>query len=101
MHRPAPAVVMAHVATEQVSDLVTERGGIEMGAVEQADPAHAGPPEVDVANFALIPGVACNTALDGNPAQPRVGGEFAQPGDRKSTRLNSSHTVLSRMPSSA
>ena len=26
---------------------------------------------------------------------------YAAPGDRKSTRLNSSHTVLSRMPSSA
>ena len=28
-------------------------------------------------------------------------GEFVLPGDRKSTRLNSSHIPLSRMPSSA
>ena len=28
-------------------------------------------------------------------------GTTVMPGDRKSTRLNSSHTVLSRMPSSA
>ena len=40
----------------------------------------------------------------GNPAWPRVG-IFAQRGsrrpDRKSTRLNSSHSVTPRMPSSA
>ena len=30
-----------------------------------------------------------------------LGNELAQKGDRKSTRLNSSHTDISRMPSSA
>ena len=31
----------------------------------------------------------------------RADGQFVKAGDRKSTRLNSSHNVISRMPSSA
>ena len=37
----------------------------------------------------------------GDPRYLPAGETDGPPGDRKSTRLNSSHTVLSRMPSSA
>ena len=41
---------------------------------------------------------ACGTAL----CRSRVSGsDWSRPEDRKSTRLNSSHVALSRMPSSA
>ena len=50
---------------------------------------------LNVASVALASGAKVSLWLTGDAIR------LAQPGDRKSTRLNSSHSQQSRMPSSA
>ena len=62
---------------------------------------HAGQ-EADVATGAVVvPIYQTSTYAQDGVGQPRRGYEYARSQDRKSTRLNSSHQSVSRMPSSA
>ena len=51
--------------------------------------------------FLMKQGTTLNSALLGDTAGGAVIGTLQEDGDRKSTRLNSSHSQQSRMPSSA
>ena len=57
--------------------------------------------ELDTAQRDLEISIETISAVDDTPEARRALAGFRSLGDRKSTRLNSSHTVLSRMPSSA
>ena len=114
VHRPAPAALLALAAIAAVAALLDPRivlavvvaAGASVAIVER--PARGG-----LAIVALVPvtsGFRAGLGLPGvRPAEAIVLGvavlvllaEGSLAGDRKSTRLNSSHIQKSRMPSSA
>ena len=83
-------------AVEFAHGLVKERG--DDAAVDMAWRAFVHAVELNVCGGGDVFGIGCVGGEDEVEAL-RVGGAAAE--DRKSTRLNSSHSDLSRMPSSA
>ena len=93
------AVVLAGCKT--TGDIVVDEG-VGISAVRSACPAVGIPQNTgDITTF-RVPGDTTSTNIDVVAAMTNVRSQCNDTGaDRKSTRLNSSHPRLSRMPSSA
>ena len=101
-----PSLVLLHGSGPtalQFLPLLTRLRGVHAMAVDRpgfglSDPADRPPDRRDTAVASLT---AILDSLGLRARRPSWATPWAAPGDRKSTRLNSSHPVLSRMPSSA
>ena len=83
-------------APELEVTFASERPGLAPGKARLPEPAR----KMTRRDAAIVRGHADSIALKLACHDPKVHRKL-MPGDRKSTRLNSSHRLLSRMPSSA
>ena len=91
---------------ETTKDTVAQEAVVETPAVEASRPTVAAPlaftaPRINVTKMNYLSNVLKASVLDDEDAKAWVKAADNEQSDRKSTRLNSSHIPLSRMPSSA